>query len=168
MLSYVVRHSTHFSSLSVALHTMSRGISVPPLSLMTHLLKLQPWWYDYITRSFMSSNLCKKRLLPVMIWFLYVEYTLLVHFTLNVACFWMPWDFWTSFLLFDFRLHGRLLILIGDLGDGHFKQTLHYLLCREIGMKRLPETYVNVGSVSVDTYMKDGKLLIRCCFKGIL
>ena len=168
MLSYVVRHFAHFSSLSVALHTMSRGISVPPLSLMTHLLKLQPWWYDYITRSFMSSNLCKKRLLPMMIWFLYVEYPLLVHFTLNVACFLMPWDFWTSFLLFDLRLHGRLLILVGYLGDGHFKQALHYLLCREIRMKRLPETYVNVGSVSVDTYMKDGKLLIRCCFKGIL
>ena len=168
MVSYVVRHSAHFSSLSVALHAMPRGTSDLPLCLMTHILKLQPWWYDCITRSFMSSNLCKKRLFPMMISFLYVEYPLLVHFTLNVACFLMPWAFWTSFLLFDLRLHGRLLILVGYLGDGHFKQALHYLLCREIRMKRLPETYVNVGSVSVDTYMKDGKLLIRCCFKGIL
>ena len=43
---------------------------------------------------------------------------------------------------------------VGYVGDGHFKQALHY--CREIGKKRLPENYAIVGFVSVNTYMKDG------------
>ena len=50
---------------------------------------------------------------------------------------------------------------VGYVGDGHFKQALHY--CRK---KRLPENYVIVGFVSVNTYKKDG--ITYQMFHGIL